>query len=156
MWECDSITTGIETLTLFPYKYQLTAFAMALPSSAMENNIIYQKSLAFSKLLMDLIKDIDTPAYKHIFFQLKKSGTAIGASIAEADSAQSMVDFISKMKIADKEANETVYWLSLLENDFPQITQPLLDPVIEIKRILRSILVTCNRKLKQKQSKNPH
>ncbi|HLO80197.1 MAG TPA: four helix bundle protein [Chitinophagaceae bacterium] len=122
----------------------------------MENNIIYQKSLSFSKQLLALIKDLDSPAYKHIFFQLKKSGTAIGASIAEADSAQSMVDFVNKMKIADKEANETVYWLSLLENEFPQITQELLGPVTEIKRILRSILVTCNRKLKQKHSKNQH
>jgi four helix bundle protein len=119
----------------------------------MENNIIYQKSLAFSKLLLNLIKDLDSPAYKHIFFQLKKSGTAIGAIIAEAESAQSMVDFISKMKIADKEANETVYWLSLLETDYPELTGQLNPPVIEIKRILRSILVTCNGKLKKsKQS----
>jgi four helix bundle protein len=120
----------------------------------MENNIIYQKSLAFSKQLLELIKDLDTPAYKHICYQIKKSGTAIGASIAEADSAQSMVDFISKMKIADKEANETVYWLSLLENDHPGITDQLNPPILEIKRILRSILVTCNRKLKK--SKKPH
>jgi four helix bundle protein len=120
----------------------------------MENNIIYQKSLAFSKLLLDLIKDLDSPAYRHIFFQLKKSGTAIGACIAEAESAQSMVDFINKMKIADKEANETVYWISLLENDHPELSSQLNPPILEIKRILRSILVTCNRKLKQ--SKQSH
>lgn len=120
----------------------------------MENNIVYQKSLAFSKLLLVLIKDLDSPAYKHISFQLKKSGTAIGASIAEAESAQSILDFINKMKIADKEANETLYWLSLLESEFPQMTKELIEPVTEIKRILRSILVTCNRKLKQKHSKN--
>jgi four helix bundle protein len=115
----------------------------------MENNIIYQKSLAFSKHMLAQIKDLDSPAYKHIFFQLKKSGTAIGASIAEAESAQSMVDFINKMKIADKEANETVYWLSLLENDYPELTSQLNPLILEIKRILRSILVTCNRKLKK-------
>ena len=120
----------------------------------MENNIVYQKSLAFSKLLLQLIKDFDSPTYKHIFFQLKKSGTAIGASIAEAESAQSMVDFINKMKIADKETNETVYWLSLLEKDYPGITDQLNPPILEIKRILRSILVTCNRKLKQSKQSN--
>jgi four helix bundle protein len=117
----------------------------------MENNIVYQKSLAFSKLLLDLIKDLDSHAYKHIFFQLKKSGTAIGASIAEAESAQSMVDFINKMKIADKEANETVYWLSLLESDHPDITQKLGEPISEIKRLLRSILITSTKRLKEKK-----
>jgi four helix bundle protein len=118
----------------------------------MENNIIYQKSLQFSKLLIELIKDIDTPSYKHLFYQLKKSGTAIGASIAEADSAQSMVDFINKMKIADKEANETVYWLSLLENDYPEITLTLEEPISEIKRLLRSILITSTKRLKEKKA----
>ncbi len=118
----------------------------------MENNIIYQKSLAFSKLLLDLIKDLDSPAYRHIFFQLKKSGTAIGASIAEAESGQSMVDFINKMKIADKEANETVYWLKLLEQDFPQITNRLEEPITDIKRLLRSILITSTKRLKEKKA----
>jgi four helix bundle protein len=118
----------------------------------MENNIIYQKSLQFSKLLISLIKDIDTPAYKHLFYQLKKSGTAIGASIAEADSAQSMVDFINKLKIADKEANETVYWMTLLENDYPEITQTLEEPISEIKRLLRSILITSTKRLKEKRA----
>ena len=118
----------------------------------MENNIIYQKSLAFSKLLLDLIKDFESPAYKHIFFQLKKSGTAIGACIAEAESAQSMIDFIHKMKLADKEANETVYWLKLLEQDFPLITGKLEEPIAEIKRLLRSILVTSTKRLKEKKA----
>jgi four helix bundle protein len=120
----------------------------------MENNIVYQKSLTFSKQLLHLIKDLDSPAYKHICFQLKKSGTAIGASIAEAESAQSMVDFINKMKIADKEVNETVYWLSLLESDYPELASQLNSPLLEIKRILRSILVTCNRKLKKSRQSN--
>jgi four helix bundle protein len=118
----------------------------------MENNIIYQKSLAFSKQLLDQIKDLDFPAYKHIFYQIKKSGTAIGASIAEAESAQSLVDFINKMKIADKEANETVYWLTLLENDYPEITQTLEEPISEIKRLLRSILITSTKRLKEKKA----
>jgi len=116
----------------------------------MENNIIYQKSVEFSKLMMDLIKDIDTPSYKHIFYQLKKSGTAIGASIAEADSAESLIDFIHKMKVADKEVNETIYWLAILEKDFPQITNQLNEPIIEIKRILKSILITSTNRLKAK------
>ncbi len=51
--------------------------------------------------------------------QILKSGTAIGALIREAEFAQSKADFINKMSIALKEANETDYWLDLLkESEF--------------------------------------
>lgn len=122
----------------------------------MENNIIYEKSVEFSKLLLESIKDLEYTPYKHICYQIRKSGTAIGASIAEADSAQSMLDFISKMKIADKEANETVYWLTLLEKDFPEKTNKLTEPITEIKRILRSILITSSKRLKVKKENTKH
>jgi four helix bundle protein len=46
--------------------------------------------------------------------QLLKSGTSIGANVFEAQYAESRIDFIHKMKIAQKEANETLYWLLLL------------------------------------------
>jgi len=46
--------------------------------------------------------------------QIGRSGTSIGANIREAQYAQSRADFISKFKIALKEANETVYWLEIL------------------------------------------
>jgi four helix bundle protein len=117
----------------------------------MENNIIYHKSLNFSLLLLQSLGEIHAPSYQVLFNQIRRSGTAIGASIAEADSAQSMLDFINKMKIADKEANETVYWLKLLENDFPSLSDKLLGPLLEIKRILRSILITCMKRLKGKK-----
>ncbi|WP_246259820.1 four helix bundle protein [Oxynema aestuarii] len=48
--------------------------------------------------------------------QLLRSGTAIGALIRESEFAQSKADFIGKMSISLKEANETAYWLSLLKN----------------------------------------
>jgi four helix bundle protein len=48
--------------------------------------------------------------------QLLKAGTSIGANIFEAQYAESRIDFIHKMKIAQKEANETLYWLILCEN----------------------------------------
>lgn len=117
----------------------------------MENNIIYNKSLNFSLLLLQSLEGIHAPSYQVLFNQLRRSGTAIGASIAEADSAQSMLDFINKMKIADKEANETLYWLKLLENDFPSLSEKMHGPLLEIKRILNSILITCMRKRKGKK-----
>lgn len=48
--------------------------------------------------------------------QLLRSGTAVGALIREAEFAQSRPDFINKMSVALKEANETLYWLSLLKD----------------------------------------
>ena len=74
--------------------------------------------------------------------QICKSGTSIGANVAEAQRAQSAADFVSKMKIALKEANETQYWLRLLyetkyitEKEFSSIHEDLL----EILRILTAI-----------------
>ena len=102
-------------------------------------------------MLVTALAHIDSPPYKILIHQLLRSGTAIGASIAEAESAQSLPDFIHKMKIADKEANETSYWISLLDNEFPEITSRLKEPLLEIKRILGSILITSTRKQKQRK-----
>ena len=74
--------------------------------------------------------------------QLERSGTSIGANIAEAQRAQSTADFVAKMKIALKEANETQYWLQLLhetnyitEKEFTSVHNDLL----EILKILTAI-----------------
>jgi four helix bundle protein len=70
---------------------------------------IVQKSLAFS---IAIIKHCDILCEKKKFIisnQLLKSGTSIGANVFEAQYAESRLDFIHKMKIAQKEANETLY-----------------------------------------------
>ena len=74
--------------------------------------------------------------------QVKKSGASIGANVAEAQKAQSTADFVAKMKIALKEANETQYWLQLLyetryitEKEFASIHNDL----VEILKILTAI-----------------
>ena len=74
--------------------------------------------------------------------QVYKSGTSIGANVAEAQRAQSTADFVSKMKIALKEANETQYWLQLL-HDTKYISDieftSIHDDLVEILRILTAI-----------------
>lgn len=64
--------------------------------------------------------------------QLLRSGTSIGANIAESEHAQSKADFVSKLYISLKEANETKYWLTLLykasylsDNEYESIMQDL-------------------------------
>lgn len=49
--------------------------------------------------------------------QVYRSGTSIGANVSEAHNAQSKADFVTKMTIASKEANETTYWLNLLHDN---------------------------------------
>jgi len=81
--------------------------------------------------------------------QLMKSGTSIGANAREAQSAESLIDFIHKLKIAAKECEETEYWLLLCQHaeNFPD-AQSLLDKNIRIKKLLSSIISTSKSKLK--------
>ena len=81
----------------------------------MKENTVMNKSLAFSVRIVNLNKYLTEQKREFVMSkQICKSGTSIGANIAEAQRAQSTADFVSKMKIALKEANETQYWLRLL------------------------------------------
>ena len=81
----------------------------------MKNNPIEQKSFAFAVRSVKLHKHLTANKHEYILSkQFLRSGTSIGANISEAQRGQSKADFISKMSIALKEANETEYWLRLL------------------------------------------
>ena|SRR5690606_32969291 len=81
----------------------------------MKENIIKDKSFAFAVEIVALYKDLANNKKEYVMSrQLLKSGTSIGANIREADFAQSKADFINKMSISLKEANETDYWIDLL------------------------------------------
>jgi four helix bundle protein len=73
--------------------------------------------------------------------QLLRSATSIGANAVEADSAQSHKDFIAKLSISLKEANETNYWLRLLNKSGYIKDKDILNKCNEIIRIITSILV---------------
>lgn len=77
---------------------------------------VERKSFLFAVRIVNLAKHLNTSKKENILSkQLLRSGTSIGANIAEAEQAQSRADFISKMSIALKEAAETNYWLRLLQ-----------------------------------------
>ena len=81
----------------------------------MKENVIMRKSFAFSVRIVNLYKYLSEQKKEYVISkQIYRSGTSIGANIAEAQRAQSTADFVAKMKIALKEANETQYWLKLL------------------------------------------
>lgn len=80
----------------------------------MSESKLRDTSMDFAVLIIELVKDLKTKKESIISNQIGRSGTSIGANIREAQYAHSTADFISKMHIALKEANETGYWLELL------------------------------------------
>ena len=80
----------------------------------MKENKLADISLEFSVEIINLVKKLKKDHETIISNQIGRSGTSIGANIREANYAQSKSDFISKLEIALKEANETAYWLELL------------------------------------------
>jgi four helix bundle protein len=78
-------------------------------------NIVKEKSFAIAVRVVNLYKYLcDTKKEFVLSKQLLRSGTAIGALVREAEQAESKADFVHKMAIALKEANETEYWIQLL------------------------------------------
>lgn len=80
----------------------------------MRNDKLSVQSLDFAVAIMNLVKQLKENKEFIVSNQIGRSGTSIGANIREAQYAQSKADFISKLQIALKEANETGFWLDLL------------------------------------------
>lgn len=81
----------------------------------MKHSILKDKSKAFALRVIRLYKYLCEEKKEYILSkQLLRSGTSIGANIAEAFYGQSEADFVSKLSIAQKETGETMYWLELL------------------------------------------
>lgn len=80
----------------------------------MSENKLRTQSMDFAVSVINLIKQLKKNQEFIISNQIGRSGTSIGANIREAQYAHSKADFIAKLQIALKEANETGYWLELL------------------------------------------
>ena len=78
------------------------------------NNKLIDLSVAFAVEILNLVKSLKSQHETIICNQIGRAGTSIGANIHEAQYAHGKADFISKLQIALKEANETSYWLLLL------------------------------------------
>ena len=106
-------------------------------------NIIEIKSFNFAIRIVKLNKFLCDKNEHTLSNQLLRSGTSIGANVAEAEQAQSTADFIAKMSIALKETAETKYWLRLLnKTDYisDKQFQSIFEDCIEIEKILVSII----------------
>ena len=117
----------------------------------MDNNIIADKSKKFAIRIVNLYKILVYDKNETVMSkQLLRSGTSIGANIAEAVCSISKKDFLSKMYIAFKECSETVYWIELLyETKFINYEEyvSIYGDCTELKRILSSITKTAKEKM---------
>ena len=82
----------------------------------MSKSILKEKSFSFAVKIVDLArKSMDEKREYVLSKQICRSGTAIGALVREAQNAESKADFIHKLAISQKEADETLYWLDLMQ-----------------------------------------
>ena len=112
----------------------------------MDKNIAKQKSMAFSVRIVNLYRFLTETKSEYVLSkQILRSGTSIGANIAESECAISSADFLSKIYIALKECAETKYWLELLKNT-EYITQAQFESIEadceELRKILSSTTKT--------------
>lgn len=113
-----------------------------------KRNEILELSFEFALQIIAYCELLEEKRKYVIARQLLKSGTSIGANVREAQNAESNQDFIHKLKIAAKEADETEYWLLLCEKSFHYPTTiDLITSIISIRKLLNSIISTMkNRK----------
>jgi four helix bundle protein len=117
----------------------------------MKESIVRQKSYRFALRIIKAYKYLSEEQREFVLSkQVLCSGTSIGALVKEAEHAQSRADFVNKMNVALKEANETEYWLMLLkdseyidEKSFASIHQDC----VELIKLLASIIKTTKEKL---------
>jgi four helix bundle protein len=106
-----------------------------------KQNLIVDLTIQFALNIIDYCEVLGSAKKFVIAKQLLKSGTSIGANVHEAQNAESKADFIHKLKIAAKEADETDYWLILCEKskNYP-FNQELKTELKSIIKVLSKII----------------
>ena len=117
----------------------------------MEDNVIQNKSKAFALRIIRMYKWLIQEQKEFVLSkQCLRSGTSIGANYSEACDAESKADFIHKLGIVQKEANETMYWLKVLYGS-ELITQEQYDDLLADVRELYKIVAASLKTLKQEE-----
>ncbi|MDN3203781.1 four helix bundle protein [Algoriphagus sediminis] len=110
----------------------------------MRENVVKNKSLEFAVRVVKLYQFLCDQKKEFVLSkQLLRSGTSVGAMVREAEHAETKKDFNHKMGIAQKEINETIYWLELLhQTDYltPSEFESMKADAVEIIKIITAIL----------------
>lgn len=112
----------------------------------MKQNPIKEKSFAFAVRMVKLSQYLNEEKREFVIAkQLLRSGTSIGANVRESQNAESPADFIHKLHIAQKEADETRYWIEILEATWYITSEEftsLESDIVQILNLLCSIIKT--------------
>ena len=117
----------------------------------MNNSVTHIKTKAFAVRIIKFYKYLTQDKKEFVLAkQILRSGTSIGANVRESYSAQSNADFIHKLQIALKEADETAYWLELfVESEI--ITEDMFNSLSSDLKEISSLLAASIKTLKQRK-----
>ena len=115
----------------------------------MKESILKSKSFALAVRIVRLYKQLSEQKSEYVLSkQILRSGTSVGAMVYESEHSESTSDFIHKLAIAQKEINETLYWLELLsktEYITPKEYDSIRTDATEVIKLLTSILKTIKK-----------
>lgn len=118
----------------------------------MKDSILKSKSKAFALRIIKMYNYLCDEKKEYVMSkQVLRSGTSIGANIAEAFYAQSEADFIAKLYISRKEAGETLYWIDLLKESSYLSDDVAISISIDCDELLK-LLTSSIKTMKRKQS----
>ncbi len=114
------------------------------------SNPILEKSFSLALEIIKFSELLEKGQKYVIAKQILRAGTSIGANIRESQSSESTLDFIHKLKIADKESCELEYWLELCEQStqYPNPPQEIKDILLEVRKLLSKIISKTKQNLK--------
>jgi four helix bundle protein len=117
------------------------------------DNPIKERSFKFAVRVVKLYKFLSVEKKEYIMSkQLMRCGTSVGAMVREAEHAETKKDFVHKMAIAQKESNETLYWLELLkETDY--LSENEFESIYESAKSIMSIITTIIKNTKKNMQK---
>lgn len=146
--ECLTYDLIPTTLYLLPKNSYLQ-----IPPPKMSDSILKDKSLKFAVRIVRLSQFLKEQQKEFVLSkQLLRSGTSIGANVRESRNAESDLDFIHKLAIAQKECDETCYWLELLflteylsEKEFNSIH----NDAVELLKIIKSTIITVKKRIRK-------
>lgn len=137
-------------------KQQRNSEFSTINSQFTKPNPVMEKSFSFALRVIKMAKYLQKEKREYVLTkQVLRSGTAIGALVREAEHAQSKADFINKMSIALKEANETDYWIELLHQSGEisiESYESIKPDIQELLKLLVSIVKTSKEKLGHEKS----
>ncbi|SRR5258706_8328522 len=123
----------------------------------LKENLIVKLTFQFALDIVKLAESLEGKRKYAIANQIIRSGTSIGANVREAQNAESKLDFIHKIKIAAKEAEEAEYWLEICnQSDNYLNCEELLLQVLSIKKVLSKIISTSKTSSNNRINKSPN